>query len=87
MRRIEDSQLLLSGLPLNEISGRLGLSLKSVRTYTEQLFERASIQSRSQLAPAALRDGVSPCAHCGEGNVGSTSMFAPDSVLDGAKAN
>jgi len=52
--------LLMAGLSPRAIGARARLSLRSVRTYTETLFQRASVHSRSELAFAALRDGHAP---------------------------
>jgi DNA-binding CsgD family transcriptional regulator len=52
--------LLMAGLPLESIRVRTELSLRTVRTYTEALFARAGVHSRSELALAALRAGRAP---------------------------
>lgn len=52
--------LLMAGVPIPRLAERLTLSVKSVRTYTEQLFERAGIRSRSELPLAALQAGKRP---------------------------
>jgi len=49
--------LLMTSLSPLVISERSQLSLRSVRTYTEALFARAKVHSRSELVLAALRDG------------------------------
>jgi DNA-binding CsgD family transcriptional regulator len=51
--------LLMAGISPHVIGLRTGLSIRSVRTYTEQLLSRAGVHSRNELAPAALRDGSS----------------------------
>ncbi len=45
---------LMGGMTPAEIAAQFGISEKSVRTYTERLFERAGIHSRGQLRNAAL---------------------------------
>ena len=52
--------LLMAGLSSSVISRRAGLSIRSVRTYTEDLLARAGLHSRNELALAALRDGSVP---------------------------
>lgn len=52
--------LLMAGLSPRAIAERARLSLHSVRSYTEELFARAGVHCRSELAPAALRDGSAP---------------------------
>jgi DNA-binding CsgD family transcriptional regulator len=52
--------LLMAGVTPKEVSGRLGITIKSARTYTEQLFVLAGVHSRNELARAALRDGDHP---------------------------
>ena len=52
--------MLMAGLSPRAIGTRARLSLRSVRTYTETLFQRARVHSRSELVLAALRDGRAP---------------------------
>lgn len=52
--------MLMAGLSPQAIAERAGLSLRSVRTYTEALFARAGVHSRNELALAALRAGRPP---------------------------
>jgi DNA-binding CsgD family transcriptional regulator len=52
--------MLMASLSPQVIAERSRLSLRSVRTYTEALFARARVHSRSELALAALRDGHAP---------------------------
>ena len=54
--------LLMAGIAPRSIGERLGLSIRSVRTYTEELLARAGLHSRNGLGPAALRDGAAPPA-------------------------
>jgi DNA-binding CsgD family transcriptional regulator len=49
--------MLMAGLSPRAIGARARLSLRSVRTYTETLYQRASVHSRGELVLAALRDG------------------------------
>lgn len=51
---------LMAGISPKTISLRSGLSLRSVRTYTEELLARAKVHSRNELAIAALRVGSVP---------------------------
>jgi DNA-binding CsgD family transcriptional regulator len=57
--------LLMAGISPRSIGERLGLSIRTVRTYTEELLARAGLHSRNELGPAALRDGAAPPAHDG----------------------
>jgi hypothetical protein len=50
--------LLMAGLSPRAVGERTGLSLRSVRTYTEELFALAGVHCRSELGPRALRDGL-----------------------------
>lgn len=52
--------MLMAGLSPRAIGARARLSLRSVRTYTETLFERAGVHGRGELVLAALRDGRAP---------------------------
>jgi len=52
--------LLMAGLSPRAVGERTGLSLRSVRTYTEDLFALAGVHCRSELGPRALRDGLAP---------------------------
>jgi DNA-binding CsgD family transcriptional regulator len=54
--------LLMAGISPRSIGERLGLSIRTVRTYTEELLARAGLHSRNELGPAALRDGAAPPA-------------------------
>ena len=52
--------LLMAGVSPRVIGERLGLRLRSVRTYTETLLSRAGIHSHNELLSRALRDGRNP---------------------------
>jgi DNA-binding CsgD family transcriptional regulator len=52
--------LLMAGVTPKEVGERLGITIKSARTYTEQLFVLAGVHGRNELASAALRDGKHP---------------------------
>jgi DNA-binding NarL/FixJ family response regulator len=52
--------LLVAGVVPTDIAGRLGISVRSARAYTEALFQLAGVTSRNQLHVAMLRAGKPP---------------------------
>ncbi len=51
-------QLLSEGKTAKEISTQLGLSLKTVETYRQQIMDRLNIHSIAELTKYAIREGL-----------------------------
>jgi DNA-binding NarL/FixJ family response regulator len=56
-REIEVVRLLTEGRSNDEIGAALGISARTVETHLRRLFERFEVQSRTELATRALREG------------------------------
>jgi DNA-binding CsgD family transcriptional regulator len=75
--------LLMAGLSSREVGVRTGLSLRSVRTYTQELFALAGVHCRSELGPRALRDGLAPAGD----RDGASSAASAAGVQRGRRAD
>lgn len=56
-RELEIVRLVAEGRPNKEVAEALGISLKTVESRLRHMFDRYDLQSRSQLAALALREG------------------------------
>jgi DNA-binding NarL/FixJ family response regulator len=57
-REREVLQLVAEGLPTKAIAGRLGVSVKTVETYRQQLMEKLDLHSVAELTKYAIREGL-----------------------------
>jgi DNA-binding NarL/FixJ family response regulator len=56
-REIEVVRLVVDGKSNDEIGAALGITTKTVEGHLRRLFERLAVQSRTELATRALREG------------------------------